>query len=103
MRISKYKDGLVELDLAEAYYCSKDECEKFSKMPESELPADIYSRGKTYWRYTTEPDDKIQNYIMVKMALNIRTIKKSVVFFTVITAISIFVSMIAGLINIVAR
>jgi hypothetical protein len=97
MKNSAYYEGLSELGIISRKYCSREENKKFSAMRDDELPDDVYPGAGdgfddgTYRRYSGMdiPDDKLRNYVAVKTALNVKTIKYCAVFFAVLAAISL--------------
>ena len=106
---SKFDEDLLQLKyesgLCKEVDCSEEENKKYLELLKRKkaLPIDIAQRQEmngTKWDkfYKVVPMDisyeELQEYCLLKQTKNLNTIKKCVVFFTVLTAISLFVTVI---------
>jgi len=100
----EYYTNLESLGILKRVDCSKDEVDAFNKIGIANLPRDVfysnseYMGVRYYWRYSGAdlPEDKIQAMVLVQTALNIKTIKKCVIFFTVLAVASLILSAIVA-------
>lgn len=104
-RLNSYK---YEFDLLQKVECSKEECAKYKEMVENNQPLPegvhryTYENGEVshelfYTVYKPDLSDaEINEYLTYKQLGYIKTIKNCVVFFTVLTVISLVLGFLAA-------
>lgn len=110
MKIYDIKNELqwlrIDMKFLQQVKCSREECEKYIAMLNNgqSLPEGVYQYvndmgngiGVFYRIYDSGLSDaEKQEYIQCKKLAHIKTIKNCIVFFTVLTAISLLVTLIA--------
>ncbi|NOR44790.1 MAG: hypothetical protein GQ534_04320 [Candidatus Delongbacteria bacterium] len=98
---------MVELGIAKREYCTPEEFELFQEIEskDEELPAGVYPFRKelerlTYYRMISDLNSEEQNNLLqFRQILYLKSLKNMMVFFVVITVISMIVSTIAAIIT----
>ena len=101
MKSSPYHESLVKLGIINRIYCSTDETTAFNMLSDDELPEDVFwgydGEDAIYicWRYSKLPDNEAVARILVNVALSLKTIKGYLLFFVILTVISLAFSILA--------
>lgn len=98
-----------EFQITQKQPCSTEDEKKYSQLmaegrtlPENIIVSKDYGMGNevTYHFYTTKnlelSNEELSEYIMLKQLKNIQTIKNCVVFFTVLSVVSLLISFISN-------
>ena len=90
----------IDLDLTQKAYCDKDETSKFKQMEKENMPLPVdvtKDESGDYFRYVDAnlSEQEFNQLIMYRQVLYLRSIKNSMIFFVVLTLLSLFISLIA--------
>jgi len=89
---------LEKLQIIRRENVSKEERKQFQEMDLDSLPEEVFwdsnVEGRNFWRYPKAdmPDEKINMLLATRNAVNINLIKNCVLFFLVLTVISMLVT-----------
>lgn len=90
----------LELDLTQRVYCSKEEEKQFKKMLKEKqlLPDDINFNENGHFRYidTDLTKEELDNLFLYRQITYLRSIKNSMIFFVVLTLVSLTVSLLVA-------